>query len=362
MKNLMVRGSVATLALAILGSGAAFAQSTAPGADSAAENKGGVDEIVVTAQRRAESLQEVPISVATLTADQLGDAGVLRTDALVQLTPGLVITRQLAGATTYLRGVGSQSTQPGVENPVATYIDGVYFPSATGNIFSFNNVQQVEVLRGPQGTLFGRNANGGLISITTRAPSGEESVEGSIGYGNYNTVTGNLYMTGGSDTLAGDIAIYGAEQGEGFGVNLVTGDDVNRVREVAVRTKLQWTATPDDVFTVAANAGGIGDSRNAQLLAGLQTANTMNGGTASYQGAYSQLVSEIGNKTRELDVTSSAAGKLFTEAKLTLESESGVNLDEEGTNLLRYQQAYQAAGKVMQIASQMFDVLLSLGN
>lgn len=117
-----------------------------------------------------------------------------------------------------------------------------------------------------------------------------------------------------------------------------------------------------DVFTVAANAGGIGDSRNAQLLAGLQTANTMNGGTASYQGAYSQLVSEIGNKTRELDVTSSAAGKLFTEAKRTLESESGVNLDEEGTNLLRYQQAYQAAGKVMQIASQMFDVLLSLGN
>ncbi len=117
-----------------------------------------------------------------------------------------------------------------------------------------------------------------------------------------------------------------------------------------------------DTFTVATNAGGIGDSRNAQLLAGLQTANTMNGGTASYQGAYSQLVSEIGNKTRELDVTSSAAGKLFTEAKRTLESESGVNLDEEGTNLLRYQQAYQAAGKVMQIASQMFDVLLSLGN
>ncbi|MDO9636113.1 MAG: flagellar basal body rod C-terminal domain-containing protein, partial [Thiobacillus sp.] len=116
-----------------------------------------------------------------------------------------------------------------------------------------------------------------------------------------------------------------------------------------------------DTFSVATNAGGIGDSRNAQLLAGLQTANTMNGGTTSYQGAYSQLVSEIGNKTRELDVTSSAAGKLFTEAKRTLESESGVNLDEEGTNLLRYQQAYQAAGKVMQIASQMFDVLLSLG-
>lgn len=116
-----------------------------------------------------------------------------------------------------------------------------------------------------------------------------------------------------------------------------------------------------DSFTVAPNTGGIGDSRNALLLGALQTANVMNGGTTTYQGAYSQIVSQIGNKTRELDVTSSAAGKLLGEATLSLQTESGVNLDEEATNLLRYQQAYQAAGKVMQIASQMFDVLLSLG-
>jgi flagellar hook-associated protein 1 len=105
----------------------------------------------------------------------------------------------------------------------------------------------------------------------------------------------------------------------------------------------------------------VGDNRNALLLGALQTANTLNGGTTTYQGAYSQLVSQIGNKTRELDVTSSAAGRMLSEANLSLQAESGVNLDEEATNLLRYQQAYQAAGKVMQIASQMFDVLLSLG-
>lgn len=116
-----------------------------------------------------------------------------------------------------------------------------------------------------------------------------------------------------------------------------------------------------DSFSVSANSGGVGDSRNALLLGALQTANVMGGGTTTYQGTYSQLVSQIGNKTRELDATSSAAGKLLSEAKLSLESEAGVNLDEEATNLLRYQQAYQAAGKVMQIASQMFDVLLSLG-
>ena len=121
-----------------------------------------------------------------------------------------------------------------------------------------------------------------------------------------------------------------------------------------------------DTFTVGPNTGGVGDNRNALLLGALQTANTLGGSAttpaiSSYQGTYAQLVSQIGNKTRELDVTSSAAGKLFSAATLSLQSESGVNLDEEATNLLRYQQAYQAAGKAMQIASELFDVLLSIG-
>jgi flagellar hook-associated protein 1 FlgK len=105
----------------------------------------------------------------------------------------------------------------------------------------------------------------------------------------------------------------------------------------------------------------VGDSRNALLLGDLQTSNTLGNGTTSYQGAYSQFVSEIGNKTRELEVTSSAASNLLSQATLSAQNESGVNLDEEAANLLRYQQAYQAAGKVMQIASQLFDVLLSIG-
>lgn len=119
--------------------------------------------------------------------------------------------------------------------------------------------------------------------------------------------------------------------------------------------------TDPEQIAAAATTGALGDNGNALKLGELQTARLMNGGTATYQGAYSQIVSQIGNKTRELDVTSSAAGKLLTEATMTLQNESGVNLDEEATNLLRYQQAYQAAGKVMQIASEMFDMLLSLG-
>lgn len=114
-------------------------------------------------------------------------------------------------------------------------------------------------------------------------------------------------------------------------------------------------------LAAAASSGAIGDNGNALSLAGLQTSQTLAGGTASYQGAYSQLVSQVGNKTRELEVTSSASGKLLAEATTALQNESGVNLDEEATNLLRYQQAYQAAAKVMQIASEMFDTLLTLG-
>ncbi|MBS0329128.1 MAG: flagellar hook-associated protein FlgK, partial [Proteobacteria bacterium] len=126
-------------------------------------------------------------------------------------------------------------------------------------------------------------------------------------------------------------------------------------------TSISGTPAAGDSFTVASNAGGVGDSRNALLLGDLQTSNTLGNGTTSYQGAYSQFVSEIGNKTRELEVTSSAASNLLSQATLSAQNESGVNLDEEAANLLRYQQAYQAAGKVMQIASQLFDVLLSIG-
>ena len=115
-----------------------------------------------------------------------------------------------------------------------------------------------------------------------------------------------------------------------------------------------------DSFTIDPNTGGVGDNRNALLLGALQTSNTLAGGTTTYQGGYSQLVSSVGNKTNELNVSSAASRNLLTSMVQAQQSVSGVNLDEEATNLLRYQQAYQAAGKVMQIASKMFDVLLTL--
>ncbi|MEW6314365.1 MAG: flagellar hook-associated protein FlgK [Pseudomonadota bacterium] len=117
-----------------------------------------------------------------------------------------------------------------------------------------------------------------------------------------------------------------------------------------------------DVFTIGANTGGVSDNRNALLLAGLQTQNTMAGGTVSYQGGYSQMVSEVGNKAREIQVSSKAQANLLADTTKSRESFSGVNLDEEAANLIRYQQAYQASGKMMQVATVLFDTLLGLGH
>ena len=116
-----------------------------------------------------------------------------------------------------------------------------------------------------------------------------------------------------------------------------------------------------DVFDVTANTNATGDNRNALLMAGLQIKNLMANGTTSLQGAYGQLVGEVGAKTHELNVTSQAQNNMVDQTVVSQQAVSGVNLDEEAANLLRYQRAYQAAAKAMQIANTMFDALLSLG-
>ena len=113
-----------------------------------------------------------------------------------------------------------------------------------------------------------------------------------------------------------------------------------------------------DVFTVMPNDSGVGDNRNILALGTLQTTNTMDSGTASYQSAYGQLVSFIGNRTRELDVTSKAQANLYDQTVQSIQSVSGVNLDEEAANLLRFQQTYQAASKVIEMSNTLFDSVL----
>ncbi|MEB0138779.1 MULTISPECIES: flagellar hook-associated protein FlgK [unclassified Undibacterium] len=128
-----------------------------------------------------------------------------------------------------------------------------------------------------------------------------------------------------------------------------------------VSFSLTGTPANGDVFNVGPNTSGTGDNRNALLMQKIQTQTGLIGGTTTIQGAYAQFVSQIGNKTNEVQVTSDSETALLKNATNAQQSVSGVNLDEEASNLLKYQQAYQAAGKLMQLASQLFATLLTIG-
>jgi len=125
-------------------------------------------------------------------------------------------------------------------------------------------------------------------------------------------------------------------------------------------TQISGAPAAGDTFTVAQSTNATADGSNILQMAALQTANTLANNTTSYQGAYAQLISQVGTQTRELDVTSKAQANLLDQVTKSQQAVSGVNLDEEAANLLRYQQAYQAAAKAMQIANTMFDTILNL--
>ncbi|UZW57514.1 TonB-dependent receptor plug domain-containing protein [Sphingobium sp. JS3065] len=236
-------GMVSSLAVMASFSFAAAQTESTPQAEGSARETEGLHDIVVTAQRREQRLQDVPVAVSTVDTEALAAGGIVSTDGLEQSVPAVSMTRQLSGATPYIRGVGTQSVSAGNEPAVAFYVDGVYYASPYANIFNFNNIEQVEVLRGPQGTLFGRNATGGLVHVRTRDPQAEPMMRASVSYGNYGTLQSSVYASAGTDKIAFDIAGSIVYQSDGYGKNLFTGADVNYRRERGIRSKIKFTPT-----------------------------------------------------------------------------------------------------------------------
>lgn len=149
------------------------------------------------------------------------------------------------------------------------------------------------------------------------------------------------------------------------GTNLATGVAYNATNGATVSfngwsVKLSGAPAANDSFTIGPNLSGVSDNRNALALGQLQTTKILDGGSATYTTAYSQIVSDVGNKTREVQVTGKAQQTLLDQASASQQSLSGVNLDEEAANLLKYQQAYQASAKVIATASKLFDQILAL--
>lgn len=239
-----VRLFATTLGLTLI-TGAATAQTVpaatavtgAPSGEVANPDSG---EIIVTAQKRAENLQKVPIVITAVSGAQLTTAGITQLSNLNTLVPGLN-TRTTAGSyNPAIRGVSTSSNV--VENPVALYVDGVYLPQQREGARDLPDVAQIAVLKGPQGTLFGRNATGGVIQITTRRPTKDFHFQATAGIDNYATLRGGAFVSGGlASTLTGSFSADFAEQGNGYGTNLTTGGDTFRLlHSLSLRGKLLW--------------------------------------------------------------------------------------------------------------------------
>jgi iron complex outermembrane receptor protein len=219
-----------------------------------AESGNGLQEITVTANRRSENLQSVPIAISAVTADQFAQANITSTADIGMLVPGLNYQVGELNASPYIRGVGTSAANAGADNSVQTYVDGVLISGFNGGLQALNNVQQIEVDKGPQGTLFGRNTTGGVVNITTKTPSQQFHSDGSVSYGNYNTLAISEYLTGGiTSNLAADVAAYYSNQSDGWGKNVFTGSDVYKENDKAIRTKWVLDAGDSDTFTLTAD-------------------------------------------------------------------------------------------------------------
>ncbi len=214
---------------------------------------GARETILVTAQRRAERPEDVPISLTARSGEQLERKLVTGIAELDKVVPSLLMTRTSVFTQPFLRGVGKRSSL-GVENAVATYLDGVYLASPIGTLLDLRGVDRVEVLNGPQGTLFGRNATGGVIQVVTRDPGPGKSGEVTLQVGTHGELRSDAYLAAGDDELAGNVALSLSRNG-GYGTNHHTGkSDVSATDHSFVgRTKWIWHAGAALRLTFAAD-------------------------------------------------------------------------------------------------------------
>jgi iron complex outermembrane recepter protein len=255
----------------LLCSGVACASDTQDVAGTNADNSS-LQEIVVTAQRRSQNQQDVPISITTVSSDVVAKSGVNNTETLSTLVPALQFSRQSSlGGAPFIRGVGTSAVPIGVEAAVSTYVDDVYLGSPLSTLMVFNNVDHIEVLKGPQGTLFGRNATGGVVSIQTRKPSQAPAYEATAGYGSYQTTDFNLYLNQPlSSTFAVNLAAAQFHRAEGYGLDISTGQKIYKENTYGLRGEALWTPDADtSLLLIGDYADYKGDNgENVTILPG----------------------------------------------------------------------------------------------
>lgn len=210
-----------------------FAQEATPAAQDAQEEKATtLSELVVTAQKREEAMQDVPISMTALPEQLLLDTGVRDIKDMQVLVPGLTVTstQNEAITTARIRGIGTVGDNAGLESSVGVVIDGVYRPRNSVGFGDLGEIERIEVLKGPQGTVFGKNTSAGVINVITRRPSYETSVEGELTIGDYNA----LGVAGAFNTALGENAamrVFAAKRKRDGFMDVHTGGGPRRERE-----------------------------------------------------------------------------------------------------------------------------------
>ena len=271
-RSRLLAGLVATASLAATSS--ALASEPSVGTALAAENAGAVAvadnavaEVIVTARRRSERLQDVPIAVSAVGGERLASVGISQVQQLQFEVPSLnVATPNPRQTNIAIRGLGNNPAADGLAASVGLYIDGVYLDRPGMANFDLIDVDRIEVLRGPQGTLFGKNTTAGALSVTTRAPSFVKSFEGQATVGNYGlrryeaTVTGPI-----TDTLALRLSAYATDR-DGYLTNVFRGGNDLSLHRDGVRAQLLFKPSSNFSLRVIGEYGKEADSQGAFVL------------------------------------------------------------------------------------------------
>lgn len=249
------RIAISTIALAAAQSAAAQTASQSAASDTEAAQ---VQDIVVTAQKRSERLQDVPIAITAITAQTIQNRRTLDLVDLSNQAPGLQIKSDDNGANPriFIRGVGVNDFNPATNSAVGIYADGVYVASPLAQRLAFFDLQQVEVLRGPQGTLYGRNTTGGAINVASRLPGNEPEADLSVEYGRFNSVNvqGGVSAPLVADTLSVRLAgLY--QRDDGYTLNRLTGHYGNNTDRWALRGTVHFTPTANVTDNLVVSGG-----------------------------------------------------------------------------------------------------------
>jgi iron complex outermembrane receptor protein len=251
---------------------------------------GGIQDIIVTAQRRAESVQDVPIAISAFSAEQLQAQGISNTLELGRFVPNLVAQNNTgigSANSYYLRGLGSTETIATFDPPVGTYVDDIYLSRQNANNLSLFDVERVEVLRGPQGTLFGRNTTGGAINVIMREPGKDFGGYAEIGYGRFDRKLARASLDIPiAPILAVKVSGY-FEDDDGYVKNVTTGDRLNDNDGWGARLGIRgeasdavrWTASymhivskGDNVLNFECNPANPSDCKGRFATTGLREA------------------------------------------------------------------------------------------